>query len=115
MNKEYEGLQYAENEFFRAYSLALKAAGNNEGTITLVEKIRTEADLQGSELYAELQDGIKAASMQASQSEASDFNRDQTDKIENEIEFLRKKYAVKRIAVLEATTIQLRTIALGRF
>ena len=27
MDKEYENLQFAENEFFRAYSLALKTAG----------------------------------------------------------------------------------------
>ncbi|HWR25193.1 MAG TPA: hypothetical protein VN278_03055 [Methanosarcina sp.] len=115
MDKVYEELQFAENEFFRAYSLALKAAGSNEGTITLVEKIRTESDLEGSRLYTELQDGIKAANMQASQSAASDFNREQADKIEKNIEFLRKKYATKRTAVLEAATIQLRTIALGRF
>ena len=30
MDKEYENLQFAENEFFRAYSLALKTAGSNK-------------------------------------------------------------------------------------
>jgi hypothetical protein len=48
MDKEYEDLQFAENEFFRAYSLALNAAGSNKGTIARVEKMRTEADQEES-------------------------------------------------------------------
>jgi hypothetical protein len=67
VDKEYEDLKFPENEFFRAYSLELESAGNNKGTISRVEKIRTESDLKGSELYAELQDGIKGAGVQASQ------------------------------------------------
>ena len=83
MDKEYENLQFAENEFFRAYSLALKTAGSNNGTISRVEKIRTESDLKESELYAELQDGIKAACVQASQSATrANIDRERDDRIE---------------------------------
>jgi hypothetical protein len=40
MDKEYEDLQFAENEFFRAYSLALKAVGSNKGTSSsLIERL----------------------------------------------------------------------------
>jgi hypothetical protein len=115
MDKVYEELQFAENEFFRAYHIALKAAGNNQGTITLVEKLRAESELEESKLYAELQAGIKAVSMQAAQSAGSDPDREQADKIEKNIELLRKKYAIKRAELLEEATIKLRTIALGRF
>ena len=48
MDKEYQDLQFAENEFYRAYSLALKMAGSIEGTIARVEKIRSESDLEES-------------------------------------------------------------------
>jgi len=115
MDKEYQDLQFAENEFYRAYSLALKAAGSNKGTIERVEKIRTESDLRESELYIELQNGIKAAETQASQPEKrADLDQKPKDDIEKGIEFLRKIYATKRTAVLEAATIKLRAIALGR-
>jgi hypothetical protein len=115
MDKEYEDLQFAENEFFRAYSLALKAAGSNKGTTTRVEKIRTESDLKESELYAELQNGIKEAGGQASQSAArSGPEQAQDIGIEKDIERLRKQYATRKTAVLEAATIKLRAIALGR-
>lgn len=115
MDKEYENLQYAENEFFRAYSLALRAAGNNEGTIDRVEKIHAEADLEGAKLYTELQNGIKKVNLRVSELSISDSEKKSLDKVDNEIELLRKKYALKKTAVLEAATIQLRTIALGRF
>jgi len=115
MDKEYENLQFAENEFFRAYSLALKTAGSNNGTISRVEKIRTESDLKESELYAELQDGIKAAGVQASQSATrANIDRERDDRIEKDIERLRKQYATRKTAVLEAATIKFRAIALGR-
>jgi hypothetical protein len=115
MDKEYKNLQFAENEFFRAYSLALKTAGSNKGTISRVEKIRTESDLKESELYAELQDGIKAAGVQASQSATrANIDRERDDRIEKDIERLRKQYATRKTAVLEAATIKFRAIALGR-
>jgi hypothetical protein len=60
MDKEYQDLQFTENEFYRAYSLALKVAGSYTGTIARIEKIRAESDLKESELYIELQLGIKA-------------------------------------------------------
>jgi len=115
MDKEYENLQYSENEFFRAYLLALRAAGSNEGTIDRVERIHAEADLEGAKLYAELQDRIEAINLQVSGSNASHPDKESLDKADKEIEFLRKNYALKKTAVLEAATIQLRTIALGRF
>ena len=31
-------LKFAENSFYRAYSLALKAVGSNKGTIARIEK-----------------------------------------------------------------------------
>jgi hypothetical protein len=115
MDKEYEDLQFAENEFFRAYSLALKAAGGNKGTTSRVENIRTESDQKESELYTELQDGIKAAGVQASQSAArADPEQEQDDSTEKDIERLRKQYASRKTAVLEAATVKLRAIALGR-
>jgi hypothetical protein len=115
MDKEYENLQFAENEFFRAYSLALKTAGSNKGTITRVENIRAESDQKESELYAELQDGIKAAGVQASQSATrDDLEQKRDDEIEKDIERLRKQYATRKTAVLEAATIKLRAVALGR-
>ncbi len=107
MDKEYTNLQFAENEFYRAYNLALKTAGSIQGTIARVEKLRSEADLEESELYVKLQDGIKAAEARASQ-------QGRNDEIEKEIELLRKQYATKKTAVLEAATIKLRAIALGR-
>ncbi len=115
MDKEYENLQFAENEFLRAYSLALKAAGSNEGTVDRVERIHAEADLEGTKLYTELQDGIKEINLQASELDISGSKKEFLDKADKEIELLRKKYALKKTAVLEAATIQLRTIALGRF
>lgn len=115
MDKEYENLQFAENEFFRAYSLALKTAGSNKGTIARVENIRAESDQKESELYAELQDGIKAAGVQASQSATrDDLEQKRDDEIEKDIERLRKQYATRKTAVLEAATIKLRAVALGR-
>jgi len=117
MDKEYEDLQFAENEFFRAYSLALNSAGRNKGTIARVEKIRTEADQEESELYAELQDGIKAVGVQASQktlATQADLDQERDNRIEMDIEHLRKRYATKKTAVLEAATVKLRAIALGR-
>ncbi len=62
MDKVYTELQYAENEFFRAYNLALNMAGSVEGTIARVEKICAESDLEESEFYQELQRGIKKVS-----------------------------------------------------
>jgi hypothetical protein len=115
MEKEYQDLQFSENEFYRAYSLALKSAGSNNGTITRVEKIRTESDLKGSELYIELQDAIKVAEAYASQSVTqADSGKERSDKIDTDIELLRKRYATKKSAVLDAATIKLRAIALGR-
>jgi predicted site-specific integrase-resolvase len=115
MDKEYQDLQFAENEFYRAYSLALKAAGSNKGTISRVEKIRSESDLKESEIYAELQDGIKAANARVSQpTTRDDLERERDDRTEVAIELLRKQYANKKTAVFEAATIKLRAIALGR-
>jgi hypothetical protein len=37
--KRYSDIQFAENSFYRAYSLALKAACSIEGTISRIEKI----------------------------------------------------------------------------
>ena len=115
MEKEYQDLQFAENEFYRAYSLALKLAGSNKGTIARVEKIRTESDLKESELYMELQSAIKVAEAYASQSVIqADNGQERSDKIEKDIELLRKRYATKKSAVFDAATIKLRAIALGR-
>ena len=115
MDEEYTDLQFAENEFFRAYNLALKTAGNVQGTIVRVEKLRAEADLEESELYVELQDRIKAAEARASQLQTQTVrSQERNDGIEKEIELLRKQYATKKTAVLEAATIKLRDIALGR-
>jgi hypothetical protein len=115
MDKEYTDLQFAENEFFRAYNLALKTAGSVQGTIVRVEKLRAEADLEESELYVELQDGIKAVEARAFQfGTQTDCSQERNDGIEKEIELLRKQYATKKTAVLEAATIKLRAIALGR-
>jgi hypothetical protein len=114
MDKVYTDLQFAENEFFRAYNLALKMAGRIEGTIARVEKIRVESDLEESELYAELQHGIKAATAQSQPSTQADLERGPDDRTEMAIELLRKQYAAKKTAVLEATTIKLRAVALGR-
>ena len=77
--------------------------------------MRTETDLEGSKLYVELQDGIKAAESRASQFKTqTDCSQERNDGSEKKIEFLRKQYATKKIAVLEAATIKLRAIALGR-
>lgn len=114
MDKVYTDLQFAENEFFRAYNLALKMAGSIEGTIARVEKIRAESDLIESELYAELQHGIKIATAQAQPATQADLERGPDDRTEIAIELLRKQYAAKKTAVLEETTIKLRAIALGR-
>jgi hypothetical protein len=115
VDKEYIDLQFAENEFFRACNLALKTAGSIQGTIARVEKIRAESDLKESELYAELQGGIKAASAQVLQPATRvDLERGPGERTELAIELLRKQYAAKKTAVLEAATIKLRAIALGR-
>jgi len=115
MDKAYQDLQFAENEFFRAYNLALKTAGSVQGTISRVEKLRAESNLEESELYVELQDRIKAAEAQASQLETqTDRRQEKNNGIEKDIELLRKQYATKKTAVLEAATIKLRAIALGR-
>jgi len=37
--KRYSDIQFAENSFYRAYSLALKTAGSKMGTIARVGKI----------------------------------------------------------------------------
>jgi hypothetical protein len=115
MEKEYQDLQFAENEFYRAYSLALKVAGSNKGIIARVEKIRTESDLKESELYIKLQGSIKVAEAYASQSVIqADSSQERSDRIEKDIEFLRKQYATKKSAVFDAATIQLLAVALGR-
>lgn len=115
MEKEYQDLQFAENEFYRAYSLALKSAGSNKGTVARVEKIRTESDLEGSELYMELQGAIKVAEAYASQSVTqADSGLERSDKIDTDIKLLRKRYTTKKSAVFDAATIKLRAIALGR-
>jgi hypothetical protein len=115
MDKEYIDFQFAENEFFRAYNLALKSAGGIQGTIARVEKIRAESDLEESELYTELQNGIKAVSAQVLQpATQANLERGPGDRTELAIELLRKQYAAKKTAVLEAATIKLRAIALGR-
>jgi len=114
MDKEYTNLQFSENEFFRAYNLALKTAGSIDGTITRVEKIRAESDLEESELYVELQDGIKASSARSQPATQADIERGPDDRAEMAIELLRKQYAARKTAVLEAATIKLRAIALGR-
>jgi hypothetical protein len=114
MDKEYPDLQFAENEFYRAYNLALNMAGSIQGTIARVEKLRSETDLEESELYVELQDGIKAVEERTSQETQTDRCQEINDGIEKDIELLRKQYATKKTAMLEATTIKLRAIALGR-
>jgi hypothetical protein len=115
MDKEYEDLQFAENEYFRASSLALKSAGSNKGTIARVEKLLKEVDQKGSELYMELQDGIKAVEAQNSKPEArTDPDKEAYDRIDMAIESLRKQYAIKKTEILETATINLRAIALGR-
>ena len=115
MDKVYADLQYAENEFFRAYNLALNMAGNVVGTIARVEKIHAESDLEESELYQELQDGIKAVSERVlKNSPHAEFEGRPEDETEMSIEHLRKQYAAKKTIVLEAATIKLRAIALGR-
>ena len=114
MDKVYTDLQYAENEFFRAYNLALNMAGSVEGMIARVEKIRAESDLEESELYQELQNGIKTVNAQVSKN-VTHINHEgrQEDGIETAIELLRKQYAAKRTKVLEAATIKFRDVALG--
>ena len=115
MDKEYTDLQFAENEFFRAYNLALKSAGVIKGTIARVEKIRAESDLEESKLYTELQNRIKAVSAQVLQpATQANLERGPGDRTETIIEILRKQYAAKKTAVLEAATIKLRAVALGR-
>ncbi|MGE5465533.1 MAG: hypothetical protein ACM3QR_00490 [Syntrophothermus sp.] len=114
MDKVYTDLQFAENEFFRAYNLALKMAGSVEGTRARVEKIRNESELEESELYAELQHGIKSAAEQTQIAPQAELDGSTGDRTEIAIEFLRKQYAAKRTAVLGATTIKLRAVALGR-
>lgn len=114
MDKVYTDLQFAENEFFRAYNLALKMAGSIEGTIARVEKIRAESELEESELYTELQYRIKTATAQTKPSKQAGLERGSDDRTEMAVELLRKQYAAKKTAVLEATTIKLRAIALGR-
>lgn len=114
MDKVYTDLQFAENEFFRAYDLALKMAGSIEGTIARVENIRVESDLEESELYQELQHGIKAATAQVHPSIQDYLEKEPDDRTEMVIELLRKRYAVKKTEVLEAATINLRAVALGR-
>jgi hypothetical protein len=115
MDKEYAYLQFAENEFFRAYKLALNMAGSVEGTIERVEKIRAESDLEESELYQELQNGIKAFSERVlTNLPHAEFEGRPEDETEMSIEYLRKQYATKKTKVLEAATIKLRAIALGR-
>jgi hypothetical protein len=115
MDKVYTDLQYAENEFFRAYNLALNMAGSVEGTIARVEKIREDPDLEESVLYQELQDGIKAVSERALKNiPHAEFEGRPEDKTEIAIEYLRKQYAAKKTKVLEDATIKLRAIALGR-
>ncbi len=107
MDKVYTDLQYAENEFFRAYNLALNMAGSVEGTKARVEKLRSESDFKESELYQELQNGIKAITQ-------ADLKGRQDNRTELAIELLRKQYAAKKTKVLEAETIKLRAVALGR-
>ena len=115
MDKVYTDLQYAENEFFRAYNLALNMAGNVVGTIARVEKIHAESDLEESELYQELQDGIKAVSERVLKNlPHAEFEEKPEDETEMSIEYLRKQYAAKKTKVLEVATIKLRAIALGR-
>ena len=115
MDKVYTDLQYAENEFFRAYNLALNMAGSVEGMIARVEKIRAESDLEESKLYQELQDGIKTINERVlKDSPHAKFEGRPEDEIEMSIEYLRKQYAAKKTNVLEDATIKLRAIALGR-
>ena len=107
MDKAYQDLQFAENEFFRAYNLALKTAGSVQGTISRVEKLRAESNLEESELYAELQDGIKTANEQLLQyGTQANLERRLDDKTETYIEHLRKQYAAKKAALLEAATLK---------
>ena len=115
MDKVYTDLQNAENEFFRAYNLALNMAGSVEGTIARVEKIHIESDLEESELYQELQDGIKTVSERILKNlPHAEFEERPEDETEMSIEYLRKQYAAKKTKVLEVATIKLRAIALGR-
>lgn len=115
MDKVYTDLQYAENEFFRAYNLALNMAGGVEGTIARVEKIHAELELEESELYQELQNGIKTVSAQVLKPGLqADLEGRQEDGTEMSLELLRKQYAAKKTKVLEAATIKLRAVALGR-
>jgi hypothetical protein len=84
-------------------------AGSIDGTIARVEKIRSESDLEESELYAELQDGIKTVNEQLLQyGTQANLERSLDDRTETYIEHLRKQYAAKKTALLEAATIKLR-------
>ena len=115
MDKIYTDLQYAENEFFRAYNLALKMTGSVEGMKARVEKIRAESDLEESEHYRELQDGIKAVNERVLKNSLyAEFEGRPEYETERAIELLRKKYAAEKTKVLEDATIKLRAIALGR-
>lgn len=114
MDKVYTDLQYAENEFFRAHNLALNMAGSVEGMIARVEKIRAESDLEESELYQELQNGIKEISEQFLKKVPHVEHESEEDGTEIAIELLRKQYAAKKTKVLEVATIKLRAVALGR-
>ena len=115
MDKVYTDLQYVENEFFRAYNLALNMAGNVEGTKARVENIRAESDHEESEFYQELQNGIKKVGEQVLNTVPySVLEGRPEDETEMAIELLRKQYAAKKMKVLEAATIKLRAVALGR-
>jgi hypothetical protein len=80
MDKVYQDLQFSENEFFRAYNLALKTA-----------------EAQASQLETQ-----------------TDRRQEKNNGVEKDIELLRKQYATRKTAALEAATIKLRAIALGR-
>lgn len=115
MDKVYTDLQYVENEFFRAYNLALNMAGSVEGTKARVEKIRAESDFEESGFYQELQNGIKKVGEQVLKHVPHAVLEGRPeDETEMAIELLRKQYAAKKMKVLEAATIKLRAVALGR-
>lgn len=89
------------------------------------QRVATQAQLQDLKIYAlicfkriqfyiELQGGIKVVETLASQpATKADHFQEKSDRIEKEIELLRKRYATEKIEVFEATTIKFRAIAIG--
>ena len=86
-----------------------------EGMIARVEKICAESDHEESELYQELQNGIEAVSAQVLKTGSyAGLEGRLEDRTEMAIELLENNMLLKELKVLEAATIKLRAIALGR-